>query len=718
MSLVAGRLPDVRHRPGSAWAGALTRGATADAAVCAGVAGILCLLAFVAQGGVELASNTYMQVVLVAGGALLGAAALAVPHRATAAGLLHGGRTLGLFGILALLTALSIAWSLDPNSSWLEANRTFAYLAAFAGTLAVVRLAPGRWSAILGGVGLACVLVCAYALATKVFPGWLAADEQAARVRAPFGYWNAVGLMAALGVLPLLWLASRRSGHAAVNALAYPGLGLLLVCLMLSYSRGSLLALAVGAGAWFALVPLRLRGAAALLLPAATTAAVVAWAFAQDGLTAEGLDAFQRVDAGLALGILLSLQFVILLAAGLVIGFAGAFRAPSPRTRTLAGRVVVGALVAALLAGVIGLAAAPGGIDGQVSAAFSQLTDPDARTPSNSPDRLTATASVRARYWDEAFKIHAALPWLGAGAGAYGTARQPFRTQTLDVQHAHGYVVQTLADLGWAGLLVSLAAMGGFLFAAARVLGLRRSDRGLAWDAERVGMATLAGVVLVFGVHSAVDWTWFIPANAVAALICAGWIAGRPPLRTRLAAEGPTGAVVAAERIGVLPPRPAFTPRERLLAWTPSPYRTVLALAVLLVGMAMTWTIVQPLRAEHAGDAVTNRLAAGEYEAAANIAAIAAERNPLSVEPWYGLATARASMGDRRGTLEALARAVQTQPANAEAWRRLGRYELSNVADTGEALKAFQASYFLDPQAPGSQSDVLEASRAAAGATP
>ena len=53
-----------------------------------------------------------------------------------------------------------------------------------------------------------------------------------------------------------------------------------------------------------------------------------------------------------------------------------------------------------------------------------------------------------------------------------------------------------------------------------------------------------------------------------------------------------------------------------------------------------------------------------------------------------------------------------------KGWRRLGRYELSNVADTGEALKAFQASYFLDPQAPGSQSDVLEASRAAAGATP
>ena len=64
------------------------------------------------------------------------------------------------------------------------------------------------------GVALGCVLVCGWALATKVFPSALAADETFARLREPFGYWNAVGLMAALGVPPLLWLAARRSGHA------------------------------------------------------------------------------------------------------------------------------------------------------------------------------------------------------------------------------------------------------------------------------------------------------------------------------------------------------------------------------------------------------------------------------------------------------------------------------------------------------------------------
>ena len=118
--------------------------------------------------------------------------------------------------------------------------------------------------------------MCVYALATKVFPGALAADEVYARLREPLGYWNAVGLMAALGVPPLLWLAARRSGHGAVNALAWPGMGLLLVCLMLSYSRGALLALALGLAFWFAVVPLRLRGAVALLGAIAGAAPVVA----------------------------------------------------------------------------------------------------------------------------------------------------------------------------------------------------------------------------------------------------------------------------------------------------------------------------------------------------------------------------------------------------------------------------------------------------------
>ena len=708
-------IPGRRARPQSPTPSRAARlGLAADRAVMAGVIVLLCLLAFVAQGGVTLEQNTWSQVLLVAGGSLLGAAALALPHRYAPRVPLHGGRALGLFGLLTALTGLSIAWSLDPANSWLETNRMLSYLAAFGGALALARLAPARWSALLTGVGVACVIVCAYALATKVFPTWLAEDELAARLRAPFGYWNAVGLMAAMGVPPMLWLAARRSGHAAFNALAYPALGVLLVSLMLAYSRGALLALAAGLVLWLAIVPLRLRAAAALLAAGVTTAGVIAWAFSQEALTSDELEAAARADAGSALGVLVLLQVVVLLGAGLFAGFAASVRPPSPRTRLRAGRALAGLVALATLAGVVAMATTGGGIGARID----RLTDPEARTPSNSPNRLTATSSVRSRYWDEAFKVHATSPWLGTGAGAYGLARQRFRTQTVDVGHAHGYVPQVLADLGWAGLAASLAATVAWLLGAAGVVGLRRRDRRLPWDAERVGMATLVAVVVVFGVHSFIDWTWFIPANAIAALICAGWVVARPPLRRRLHDEGPTGIVPAAERAGVLPATPDFGLQERLAAWKPDPLRSLVAVAVLGIGMATSWSIVQPLRAENAYEAVGNRIEAGQYEAAAEIAEIAQRRNPLSVEPWFALASARTALGDTEGTEQALAQAVKTQPANAEAWHLLGRYRLRTLGDAQGALESFQAAFYLDPLAPGRDSDVLEAARAVEVTTP
>ena len=57
-----------------------------------------------------------------------------------------------------------------------------------------------------------------------------------------------------------------RTPAARLRALAVPAISVLLTVLILSYSRGALIAGVVGLGCWFALVPLRLR--ATLLLAA------------------------------------------------------------------------------------------------------------------------------------------------------------------------------------------------------------------------------------------------------------------------------------------------------------------------------------------------------------------------------------------------------------------------------------------------------------------
>ena len=88
--------------------------------------------------------------------------------------------------------------------------------------------------------------------------------------------------------------------------------------------------------------------------------------------------------------------------------------------------------------------------------------------------------------------------------------------------------MQTLADLGLIGVGLSLLATVAWVArgdAARPACGSR--DRGLPFDPERIGLLTMATVVVVFAVHSLIDWTWFVPGNAVVALLCAGWVAGR-----------------------------------------------------------------------------------------------------------------------------------------------------------------------------------------------
>jgi cytochrome c-type biogenesis protein CcmH/NrfG len=133
---------------------------------------------------------------------------------------------------------------------------------------------------------------------------------------------------------------------------------------------------------------------------------------------------------------------------------------------------------------------------------------------------------------------------------------------------------------------------------------------------------------------------------------------------------------------------------------------------VAVIALVAAWTAFQPVRAQHASDAAFDRLAAGQPQAAADIARIAARRNPLSVDPMFTLAAIEEARGRVPDAERALAAAVRLQPANAETWRRLGRLRLSALHQPRPALEAFQAAYFLDPASPTSVSDVVEASRA------
>ncbi len=661
-----------------------------------GFAAAICVIVFYATGGLSLEAMvpTEMALTIASGLALAGAALTLRAGRPA-----YGLWPVLLLGAFAALSAVSIVWSVQPDESWRDAGRLLAYSGVFAAAVLGARVLPLRWPAILGGIVLSSVVVCGYVLLTKSLPNHFAAANEYARLKEPYGYWNALGLTAAMGAVACMWLGARRSGHALVSALSYPAMGVLLLTLLLAYSRGALVALALGLVLWFAVVPLRLRGAAVLIAGGVAAGAIAAWDFKNPALSSETRPLAEATRAGHELGALVIAMVVLLTLLGVAVAFATSRRAPNPESRRRAGTVLLALLGLLILVAVGALAHSRRGLTGTISHDFQTLTDTHAKVP-NTPGRLTAIASVRAQYWDEALKVWKAHPALGVGADGYDVARLRYLRSPLPAKHAHGYIVQTLADLGLIGLALSLALLACWMAAAGRAThpfnrrwtswrelraGKRPAWRALqdprltGYTPERIGMLSLLCVVVVFGAHSMVDWTWYVPGTAIPALICAGWLAGRGPLEP---------VVAEPARYGPWLERLREAPR-------PGSVRMALAGMAIVAALLAAWSQWQPLRAEEKSQAALPLLEAGNTAAARSSAEAAVSADPLSAEALFVLARIEDSAGQTALARTTLGRAVRLQPSNPRTWLELALFDLPK--NPRAALSELQASIYLDP---------------------
>ena len=146
-----------------------------------------------------------------------GWSALALFFAAAAALLLRTTVRLGRFELVFLgsvtvlvgWTWLSSLWSIDLSSSVLEGQRGLVLIGA---VVAVLMLAPPRpVKPLLGPVCTATTVISAYALATRLFPGRVGSYDPLAiyRLNTPIGYWNGLGVFAAIGAVLALGFAAR-----------------------------------------------------------------------------------------------------------------------------------------------------------------------------------------------------------------------------------------------------------------------------------------------------------------------------------------------------------------------------------------------------------------------------------------------------------------------------------------------------------------------------
>jgi len=254
-------------------------------------------------------------------------------------------------------------------------------------------------------------------------------------------------------------------------------------------------------------------------------------------------------------------------------------------------------------------------------------------------------------------------------------------------RHAHGYVVQTMSDLGIAGLVASLLALAAWAAAVVRAAGLapRRIER--EWDAERVGLVALGLCALAFGAQSAIDWTWSIPAPAVMALVPAGFVAGRA-LRRRPAAPAPR------------------TRTRRRFGWIP---RGALAVAAIAAALVCAWSIWQPERSDAESNRALDLIGDGRIGDARDAANRAADWDPLASKAVLVQAAVADARGNQADATKRLIRAVRRFPGEPQVWIRLAEYQLYTLAKPVQAEQTVLGALYLDPLSRAAQQIYFEA---------
>jgi O-antigen ligase/polysaccharide polymerase Wzy-like membrane protein/tetratricopeptide repeat protein len=525
---------------------------------------------------------------------------------------------LGSVSTLAVWILFSAAWSSSPANAPVEAQRALVYVAAVAAVLLLVepRSVRSLMSALTAGI----TLVCAWGLVDHIFserPQGLDTLGEG-RLAEPLGYWNAVGLFAAMGtVLALALAAEARATVGRAAAAAAPVV--LLPTLYYTFGRAAWLALLLGltGAVSFARRRRQLVAAATVLAPPAV---IAVWLSSRlDALTATTLARMAesaREARVLAIG-LAGLALVAAIAGARLLPRAcekaGSIRLPQPRPAALlaiAGAAVAGAIA---VADPIRL----------VERGYESFSGPPSPVRSDLRARVfTLTGSARADAWKIAWQDYREHPVLGSGAGTFEHYWVEHRPSVTYFRDAHSLYLETLAELGPLGLALVAGTVAAMVGAAVRVRG----------DPLAAGAF---GAVVAFLVHAGVDWDWEMPAVTCSALAC--------------------GAALVVLARGEQASTAPWQPRAGGVALT------VALGAVAVVGLVGNGAIAASI----------SELRSGDYASAEEEARRASRWAPWSAEPWRVLGEVRLRRGQGERARAALREATERDPRNWVLWAEL-----------------------------------------------
>jgi len=401
---------------------------------------------------------------------------------------------------VAVLIAGALAWRSRPT---LDAASNPAGSDAGSDP-AASRLARFDWArSVEAVVALGILVVVGYGVLGRVLPGLIElhpSRRAGGRLDQPLTYWNAMGALAAMGVVLCARMAGDRLRPPAIRMAAAAAGVPLGLGLYLTYSRGALAAVGCGLIVLALLAPTRGQiRALALVVGGAVVACLVASRL--DGVASvKGALAHQERQGAVMLVVLV---VVMAAAAGLAAWLArrdrGDRRLALPRWAFAAGWAVAIALA------LFPYAAAVVSERGEDNPSFGATAS-----------RLSSVGSNRYAYWRVAVRTFADHPLKGTGAAAFRAdwlRQRPFRESVRD---AHSLYFETLDELGIVGFGLLCALLAGVLLAVRRTM------------AHEPALVTgPAAALAVWAVHAGVDWDWEMPAVTLVALTLAGLLLAR-----------------------------------------------------------------------------------------------------------------------------------------------------------------------------------------------